>query len=105
MPDRRSDDEGHSDSDEQATPSSPGVEQPLALTLRDRLKQKKAALLERTGRAAGSTEQTSTRGAGRFAGASLAAKRERLRQQREDRQVSACIVPAAVHSAVTFALD
>eukprot|EP00953_Heterococcus_sp_UTEX-ZZ885_P025418 13818-Heterococcus_DN1.PRE.2 len=89
MPDRGSDDERHSDSDEQAAPSSPGAEQqPLAWTLRDRLKQKKAALLERTGRAAGS-EQASTRGAGGFAGASLAAKRERLRQQREDRQVEA----------------
>jgi hypothetical protein len=65
------------------------------LTLRDRLKQKKAALLERTGRAAGS-EQASTRGAGGFAGASLAAKRERLRQQREDRQVFVPFIAAAV---------
>jgi hypothetical protein len=96
MPDRGSDDERHSDSDEQAAPSSPGAEQqPLALTLRDRLKQKKAALLERTGRAAGS-EQASTRGAGGFAGASLAAKRERLRQQREDRQVFVPFIAAAV---------
>jgi hypothetical protein len=100
MPDRRSDDEHNSDSDEQTAPSSPGAEQqPLALNLRDRLKQKKAALLERTGRSAGS-EQASTRGAGGFAGASLAAKRERLRQQREDRQVLARFIAAA---AVRFA--